>query len=49
METIKLAGQLEISPEALQSDKDPAATEIRSLGDWELLLVAGGEGIPVWP
>jgi hypothetical protein len=32
-----------------RSFKDQAANEVRSLDDWELVLVSGGEGIPCWP
>ncbi len=49
MDTIKLAGLPDNSLEDLQLAKDPAATDLRSLGDWELALVAGGDGIPTWP
>ena len=52
MNTIKLARSLEIASEENQSPslaRDPAQAEVRSLGDWELVLIAGGDGIPVWP
>ena len=49
MDTIKLAGLLDNATEGLQLAKDPSATDLRSLGDWELALVAGGDGIPTWP
>ncbi|MBK6981228.1 MAG: hypothetical protein IPH30_06840 [Betaproteobacteria bacterium] len=49
MDTIKLAGLLDNATEDLQLAKDLAAADIRSLGDWELALVAGGDGIPTWP
>jgi hypothetical protein len=31
------------------SFKDQAANEVRSLDDWELVMVSGGESIPCWP
>ena len=52
MNTIKLARSLEIASEENQSPslaRDPAQADVRSLGDWELALVAGGDGTPVWP
>ena len=52
MNTIKLARTLEIASEENLSQtltRDPAQAEVRSLGDWELALIAGGDGIPVWP
>ena len=53
METIKIAVNLETNAaQELESSKfanDQSAGEIRALGDWEMVLVAGGEGTPCWP
>lgn len=32
-----------------RSTTDQAVNEVRSLDDWEMVLVSGGEGIPCWP
>ena len=34
---------------SLRSCAEQAANEVRSLDDWELVMVSGGEGIPCWP
>jgi len=52
MDTIKLVGTLENALEenlSLNVFKVPAKAELRSLGDWELVLVSGGDGFPYWP
>jgi hypothetical protein len=53
MNTLKIVGTPEGSAaQELQSSKpaqDRSVEEIRSLGDWELVLVGGGDVIPCWP
>jgi len=52
MNMIKLVDSLEIASDenlSLNVSKDPAKAELRSLGDWELVLVSGGDGFPYWP
>lgn len=53
MDTIKTFGSLEslVSEESARKPaaNDPLAGEIRTLGDGELVLVGGGDGIPCWP
>lgn len=33
----------------LRSSTDQAVNDVRSLDDWEMVLVSGGESIPCWP
>ncbi|MGE0358801.1 MAG: hypothetical protein AB7P08_18010 [Burkholderiales bacterium] len=50
MDTIKNIDLLDDTLDARADAKPEAAkAELRSLGDWELALVGGGDGIPVWP
>lgn len=53
MDSIRIAGTLEGNAtqetQASRPAREPSASEIRTLGEVELALVAGGEGIPCWP